>query len=56
MRKLFKDKLKIASSSENVIEVPLAKITRRGNSHTTLMWYKRTVNKLVTSVFENTAL
>lgn len=56
MRKLLKDGFKITSSSENIIEVPLAKITRRGNSHTTLMWYKRTVNKLVVSVFENTAL
>lgn len=53
MRRFLKDKLNIIPNTDVVVEVPLAKITRKRNFITALMWYKRSVNEIVKSELEN---
>jgi len=47
MRSFLKEKLNIIPNTDIVVEVPLAKITRKRNLNTALRWYKKSINELV---------
>lgn len=52
MRSFLKEKINIIPNTDIVVEVPLAKITRKRNFNAALRWYKNRINELVKLAFE----